>query len=218
MNSAFSRLAALVGLLLVTTHAAAARPHESMTLNFEEIKVEHHAGASLSSPFAIDIVVDAQAQPKVVFRPLRVYNVTLKRGIVASDQSPSFTELTFALNDPQLGESAWGELTIVMPHGDPVGASAQALSKFGTGTLVLNVTNTYVRDHIELTFQPRAGATLFGQPAHWFNRPGSGEDLVARVPIPAAGGSMTSTLQVSAGRQSFTVPISIKRAAAVGTN
>ncbi len=212
MNSAFTRLAAILGLLLTTAHGAWAAPHEIMTINFEEIKIEYRSSASNQSPFALDIVVDAQGQPSATFRPIRIYHVTLKRGIVASDELPSFTEMTFALNDPQLGESAWGELMTLVPHGNPTGPRAQTLSKFGTGTLVLNTTNTYVGDRIELQFRPRAGTTLFGQPTQWFNRPRAGEELIAHVPVPAAGGTMTSTLQVSTGRQSFTLPITITRA------
>lgn len=208
------RLALIAGLLLAADGRADVIPTDQFSLNFEKIRYEFRPATDTQPPFAIDISVDPKGQPRTVFRPTRSYNVTLKRGVIGDQVVPGLTELTFDLEatpSGAIGPESLGEFSTVITGEDAQTRPRVKLVKVGAGTLVLSGSNTAAVNTIELRFRPRAGSTLSGQPGQFFSRPRPDGELIARLPVPATGKSLSVTLSISDGRSALQLPVTIAR-------
>lgn len=216
MNRLPFRAITMASLLTASLSAHASVPLEQFSMNYEEVKVEYRPEPGSFLPFGFEVTVETTGQARTVLRPIRVHNVTLKRGVIASDALPAFTELALGVQGGTVIEPVAGTLTFVVPHGDPGSGTRAEISKVGTGTLVLSGSNIDAGATFELRFQPRPGTLLRGEPASWF-RPGDRGELIATIRVPEPGKTLRAALRVTDGRSWLVLPVSVATEGATDT-
>lgn len=194
---------------------------DTMSLNFGKVEFEYRNARPGGAPFAVEVL--AGERGGVMLRPYAAHNLTFKRGQFYPADSLPQSWLGFDLEHARGG--VVGDLSMVIdqseadsgtgpgvgPGGGPhirvfsgsagVGASTHgggAMFSFGDGSV------RFVRDSVDVT--------LRGEPASLFNRPGAGEPLEARLPVPQPGQTLKLTLRVTDDRGAQTrIPIVIQR-------
>ena len=103
-----------------------------------------------------------------------------------------------------------GTLTLQAQSGVPAGRGG------GGNIIVFDIVDSVAGSAaavLELRFEAKPGEQLVGRPAALFNTPGSGEPLVARLPMPAPGEALDLVLEVHAVPSSEAgtlIPVRIK--------
>jgi len=204
----------LVSSLLLAASFALPSAHagEQLTLGFTKISFSHPSNGQ-ALPFDLEFMVNADASVEGVLRSPLASDITLKRGTFYPAPLPQTTlELSYQARGTQ---NPLGDLIVEAIHDSGGGAHVRvfdglSVQQSPSQNVGFRVDRVDLSEGLVLSFASSAGAPLSGSPAALFNRPLPGQPLIARLPIPARGGTGTLTLYVGNGTSGTLIPVKIK--------